>query len=188
MSKFPFFLYKIDSSIHFCKAKNTQDERLRFMNKLLVIIALFGTSLMFADIKSAKPTTQKTTSKNSQKSKSQSTPVVQGTEEPISSSEIIPSKKENSVAPSSSMDDDIKDLEAQGFYLVDSIKAVVYSEDGTEVVTKSDIDRPGLDGSFRTLDDVVLERLMYLDAKRFKILPDEDTIDKHLKAVQRETT
>src|SRR5437867_1197347 len=71
-------------------------------------------------------------------------------------------------------------------YLLDTIQAVVYSEEGAEIVTKSDIDRPGLDGSFRTLEDVVLERLMYLDAKRFKILPDQDTIDKHLKAVQRE--
>ncbi len=71
-------------------------------------------------------------------------------------------------------------------YMIDTIKVIIYSDEGTDIITKSDVDRPSLDGTFRSLDDIVLERLMYLDAKRFKILPDEESIDKHLKAVQRE--
>jgi hypothetical protein len=77
-------------------------------------------------------------------------------------------------------------IESPDLFLIDSIKAVLYSEEGSDIITFSEINRPSLDGAFRSLNDLIMERLMYLDAKRFKILPDEETIDKHLKAVQRE--
>jgi hypothetical protein len=73
-----------------------------------------------------------------------------------------------------------------GAYLIDTIKVVIYSEEGTAFITKSDVDKPSLEGQPRTLDTLIFEQLVYEDAKKFKILPDDDEIDKHLKAVQRE--
>ncbi len=71
--------------------------------------------------------------------------------------------------------------------LLDGIDAVVFSQHGTEVVTKSDIVRPSLSGEKRTRDDLIFERLVYLDAQKFKMLvPDEEAIDKYLANVQRE--
>lgn len=71
-------------------------------------------------------------------------------------------------------------------HLIDEIKVVLYNEDGNDIITKSDIDRPSLDGTFRDLEQIVVERLMYLDAKKFKMISDEGAIERHLKAVQRE--
>lgn len=71
-------------------------------------------------------------------------------------------------------------------YLIDKIEAAVFGQEGTQVITKSDIERPSLDGKPRALEDLILERLMFIDAQRYKIIPDEDVIDKHLAAVQRE--
>jgi parvulin-like peptidyl-prolyl isomerase len=71
-------------------------------------------------------------------------------------------------------------------YLIDTIKVVIYSEEGTDIITQSEMDRPGIDGAFKSLDDLVFERLMYMDAKRFKMLPDEESVDKHLQVVQKE--
>jgi len=71
-------------------------------------------------------------------------------------------------------------------YYVDSIQVTVYGSEGTDIITASDVRRPGLDGSSRTLDDLVYEKLMYQDALKYHMLPDTDAIDKHLKSVQRE--
>jgi len=70
-------------------------------------------------------------------------------------------------------------------YPLDTIRAVIYTEEATVVITQSDVDRLGLDGTARTLDELILAHLMYQDAVKFKMTPDEDTIDKHLKAMQR---
>lgn len=71
-------------------------------------------------------------------------------------------------------------------YLVDKIEAVVFAPEGTKVITQSELARPGLDGRNRTLDDLILERLLLLDALKFKMIPDDETIDKYLANIQRE--
>lgn len=71
-------------------------------------------------------------------------------------------------------------------YLVDTIRVVIFGEEETDIITESDLKRPSLEGAMRSKDDIILERLIYLDAKKFKVLPDEETIDRHLQAVQRE--
>lgn len=70
-------------------------------------------------------------------------------------------------------------------YSFDTIVAIVFGLDDTSIITKSDIERLGLDGAQRSLDDIILETLIYQDAKKYKLLPDEDMVDKHLKAVQQ---
>ncbi len=79
-----------------------------------------------------------------------------------------------------------KKTASKDLYLIDTIKVVIYTEEGADIITQSQVDRPGIDGTFKSLDDLIFERLMYMDAKRFKMLPDEESIDKHLKEVQKE--
>lgn len=71
-------------------------------------------------------------------------------------------------------------------YLVDTIRVVIFGEEETDIITESDLKRPSLEGAMRSKDDIILERLIYLDAKKFKVLPDEEAINRHLQAVQRE--
>ncbi|PKN03385.1 hypothetical protein CVU75_02490 [Candidatus Dependentiae bacterium HGW-Dependentiae-1] len=71
-------------------------------------------------------------------------------------------------------------------YTVDDIVVVIYAQEGTEIITQSDLDRPTLEGAPRTLDETIFERLLFLDAKKYKMIADEDAIDKHLATVQRQ--
>ncbi len=71
-------------------------------------------------------------------------------------------------------------------YYVDSIQVTIYGSERTDIITASDARRPGLDGSARTMDDLVYEKLMYQDAIKYHMLPDAAAIDKQLKSVQRE--
>lgn len=73
-------------------------------------------------------------------------------------------------------------------FVVDTIKAVVYGEDADDcaLITLSDITRPGIDGMVHTLDEKVFEKLLWFDGKKHRILPSEEDIERHLKAVERE--
>jgi len=69
---------------------------------------------------------------------------------------------------------------------VDGIKVIIITDEGTEVILQSDLDRPGLGGVNKPLDIMVFERLVFADAKRFKALPDDNAIDKYISRVMRE--
>lgn len=69
--------------------------------------------------------------------------------------------------------------------MVDTIKVVIFGLEDTIVITQSDLVRPRLDGNKSSLEDLILEQLIYLDAEKHRLLPDNDTIDKHLKSVQQ---
>jgi hypothetical protein len=69
---------------------------------------------------------------------------------------------------------------------IDSIKAVVYGQERTDLVTLSDIDRPSIAGNKQSLDDLVTSKLMVQDAVRYKMEPNDEAVDNNLKAVQRE--
>jgi len=71
-------------------------------------------------------------------------------------------------------------------YLVDEIHAIVFAQEGQQLITKSDTERLSLEGKVRTLDELILEKLMYLDGIRFKMQADDETIDKHLAMIQKE--
>ncbi len=73
-----------------------------------------------------------------------------------------------------------------GLYTIDGLKAIVFGDDAVDIITLSDVTRPSLDGTMRTLDDLVFEKLIYQDAAKYRMLPAPDAIDRHLKAVQRE--
>lgn len=76
--------------------------------------------------------------------------------------------------------------ESDDIYTIDTIKAVLFGDERTDIITLSDVQRPSLDGHQRSLEDLVLERAMYQDAARYKMLPTEDAVIKRLQAVQRD--
>jgi len=71
-------------------------------------------------------------------------------------------------------------------YLIDTIKVVVFGDDRTDLITELDCMRPSLDGQKRSLEDLILEDLIFQDAVRYKMLPTEESITRHLMSVQRE--
>jgi len=71
-------------------------------------------------------------------------------------------------------------------FLIDSIQAVVFGQQEPQIVTYSDIVRPSLSGQQRGLDELVFERLVYSDAQKFKIMTDEDAVDKYLAMIQKQ--
>ena len=58
-------------------------------------------------------------------------------------------------------------------FVIDKLEAVIFAEEETVIVTKSDSDRMTLNGEFRTINDVILEQLMFQEAKKYKITSDE---------------
>jgi len=70
--------------------------------------------------------------------------------------------------------------------LLDQIEAVVYGQEDVEIITKSDIDRPSLGGGFRTKEEIIFEKEVYLDAQKHKIPQDDEAVDAYLAQVQRE--
>lgn len=69
-------------------------------------------------------------------------------------------------------------------YVIDEIQVVIYTDE-VNIVTKSDIDRPPIGAAVRTKVDIIFERLVYADAKKHKIMPDEDAVDKYLAMIQK---
>src|SRR5579859_2337316 len=70
-----------------------------------------------------------------------------------------------------------KSQPAKKIYTLDRIEAVIFGAETTEIVTLSDINRAGFDGRAKNKEDVILERLMFQDALKHRIMIDEKTID-----------
>lgn|GEM_PF-854946 len=69
---------------------------------------------------------------------------------------------------------------------LDSIVTIVMNNEGTLIITQSDIERPSLSGAPRTLDDIVFELLVFLDATKHKIIPDDSAVDRYLETVLKD--
>lgn len=77
-------------------------------------------------------------------------------------------------------------LDHNGMYVIDSMKAVVFTEGGTEIATLSDTLRPALTGAIRSLQDIVFELTAYLEAQKMPhCVPDDDAIDRGFADLQR---
>jgi parvulin-like peptidyl-prolyl isomerase len=70
--------------------------------------------------------------------------------------------------------------------LIDTIDAVVYTLEGTQIITHSDVLRPSLQGQPRPLEAIVFESLVYLDAEKHKVVPDDDAVDRYLASIMQE--
>jgi hypothetical protein len=80
----------------------------------------------------------------------------------------------------------IEEIDTSNFVLLDQIEVVIYGQEDVEIITKSDIDRPSLGGGFRTKEEIIFEREVFLDAKKHHLPQDEDAIDAYLVQVQRD--
>jgi hypothetical protein len=79
-----------------------------------------------------------------------------------------------------------QDIVTDELFLIDTLKAVVYGQERTDLVTLSDVSRPSLDGSHQTLDDLVVAKLISQDAIRYKMEPNDEAVTRRLEEVQRE--
>src|SRR5437667_2069146 len=75
---------------------------------------------------------------------------------------------------------------ASDLFLIDTIKAVVFADDGTEIIIQSELDLPSLTGQMQSLDDLIFDCRVYLNAKKRKISPDEEAVDAYLRQIQRD--
>ncbi len=69
--------------------------------------------------------------------------------------------------------------------IVDEVRVTIYDPKGKQILLSSDI-RPGLDGSHRTLYDVLLDQLKVLDARNLGIEVTENEADQFLARIQQE--
>jgi hypothetical protein len=69
--------------------------------------------------------------------------------------------------------------------IIDAIIATVFTTNGSRIICTSDM-RPTLDGTKRTFDDVVLDKLIELDAETINIIISDDEIDRFLETVQKD--
>ena len=69
--------------------------------------------------------------------------------------------------------------------IIDAIIATVFTTNGSRIICTSDM-RPTLDGAKRTFDDVVLDKLIELDAETINIIISDDEIDRFLETVQKD--
>lgn len=70
--------------------------------------------------------------------------------------------------------------------LVDKIEVTIYGDEGVQIITKSDLERLSIDGQERTKDDIILERLMFLDAQKMHMVQGDEAVDAYLNNIQRE--
>ncbi len=64
-------------------------------------------------------------------------------------------------------------------YKEDGIKAIIYGEQETVILLSRKLGVPGLDGQIKSLDDLILENLVYLDAKNMGAMPDQEAMQCH---------
>jgi peptidyl-prolyl cis-trans isomerase SurA len=69
--------------------------------------------------------------------------------------------------------------------LFDGILAAVYGPMQTDIITYSDVQRPGIDGSKRTIDGLMDRTLKDQDAQRYGMKSTPDAVDKQLQIVFR---
>lgn len=96
----------------------------------------------------------------------------------------VKSIKQNSALDKEEIKEQSQDKE---LYIQDKILAVIYHPEEKVVITKSDL-RPHLDGRPKTLDKVILNELIILDAKALKFdqnVTDQD-VDQTLEKLQKE--
>ena len=71
-------------------------------------------------------------------------------------------------------------------YLIDQLRAIVMTTEGTEVVVQSDLERPAITGQMMSLQERIDECAFYLDAVKQKAVATEDQIDRYFAAIQHD--
>jgi peptidyl-prolyl cis-trans isomerase SurA len=71
-------------------------------------------------------------------------------------------------------------------YVVDEILVIIYGPERTRVITAIEVERLSIDGRKRTLDDLIIEELIYQEALKFKIPIDESIIDRYISNIRKQ--
>lgn len=71
-------------------------------------------------------------------------------------------------------------------YIVDEILVIVYGPERTRVITKLEVECLSIDGRKRSLDDLIIEELIYQEGLKFKIQIDESFIDRYIANIRKQ--
>ena len=69
---------------------------------------------------------------------------------------------------------------------IDRIEAKVFGPESTDLILMSDLMKPDLSGAQRNLEEMIFTRLVFQDAKKFRIIPSEEEIDRDIANVQKQ--
>ena len=73
------------------------------------------------------------------------------------------------------------------FFYINGIRALVFGNNETHVVTALDINRPAIfEGRFLSEKEYITRILIFEDSRNYKIPVDDDTVDKYLMGIQKE--
>jgi hypothetical protein len=72
------------------------------------------------------------------------------------------------------------------FDLLDQIEVVIFGKEDVEIITTSDVNRPSLGGGYRSHDDIIFERSVFLNAKEMRMPQDEEAVDAGMAQMMRE--
>lgn len=79
-----------------------------------------------------------------------------------------------------------KEPDLAQYETVDRIEVTIFfGENDVIIITQADLQRPNLDGSTRTLEDLIFENLVYLDAKRYGMLASVESGERYFKMLQQ---
>lgn len=80
----------------------------------------------------------------------------------------------------------LKQRDKKNRYQIDTVIAVIPNPEGNKVITQSELDRPAIDGTMRSKQDLIRNARLYNKAKEYGMIPSESDIDDHLNMIKRE--
>lgn len=168
-----------------------------FMKKWMMVLACMGIVNVMADASTVTQDTteqERATAPNKRQRKSQATARV-GT--PKKKRTAQPKKKGKGV-PSQPIVAQKKEPTTAGGQLINKIAVIIYvtapSQPGSDkqlekvsdiVITLLDVERPSIDGRLRTLDELILDKLLFFEATYFyRMVISDEAIDKYINSIK----
>ena len=87
---------------------------------------------------------------------------------------------ENSKIPVATQQNSIKP-EKKDLIFLDGIRAVFRGSEGTDLILSSELQRPKLDGSPATLQEMLIDLALAQEAKKYRLWPSPEDVDKQLR-------
>ena len=81
---------------------------------------------------------------------------------------------------------DIQSLVPENSYVVDEVLVVIYGPERTRIITQLEVERLSIDGRKRTLDDLIIEELIYQEGIKYKIQIDESFVDRYIANISKQ--
>jgi len=81
---------------------------------------------------------------------------------------------------------DVRSFVPEDSYMVDEVLVIIYGPERTRVITKLEVERLSIDGRKRSLDDLIVEELIYQEGLKFKIQIDESVVDRYISNIRKQ--